>query len=87
MLRWSHVLAQQERYEDLLAQAESNRLSRGPQPATENRTRVDAELRAWLGRRLVVLGCSLQMQEANPSGLCADVLPGQTESTLACCDC
>jgi hypothetical protein len=86
-LRWSHVLAHQERYDDLRAEADRELLTTGPQPAAENCTRVDAELRAWLGWRLVVLGCRLQMQEANPSGLCADVLGGQTESTLACCDC
>lgn len=87
MLRWSHVLAHQERYEDLLAEADSQRLATEPQAATENRTPVDAELRASPGWRVLVLGCRLPAQQANPSSLCVDALGGRTESTLACCEC
>ncbi len=86
-MRWSHVLAHQERYDDLLAEAERERLATGPQAVSEKLTHVNDRVRAWLGRRLVILGCRLQAQHANPSWLCVDVLVGKTENTLACGDC
>jgi hypothetical protein len=87
MLRWSHVLAHQERYEDLLAEAESERLAIEPQTASERRTPVDGRLLAWLGRRLVTLGCRLQAQQVNPSWLCVDLRVEQAENAVDCGRC
>jgi hypothetical protein len=87
VLRWSHVLAHQERYEDLLAEAEKERLTRELQAACEKRTSVDDRLRAWLGPRLVTLGCRLQAQQANPSWLCVDLRVEQAENAVDCGQC
>ncbi|NIN69072.1 MAG: hypothetical protein GTO63_31180 [Anaerolineae bacterium] len=87
MLRWSHVLAHQERYEDLLAEAEREQLATEPQAASEKRTPVDDRLLAWLGRSLVTLGCRLQAQQGNPSWPCVDLRVEQAENAVDCGQC
>ena len=87
MLRWSHVLAHQERYEDLVAEAERERLATELQAASEKRTPVDDRLLALLGRRLVTLGCRFQAQQANPSWLCVDLRVEQAENAVDCGRC
>lgn len=87
MLSWSQVLAHQERYEDLYTEAEGNRLTRQALAVSRKRGRIHHRALARLGRRLVILGCRLQVGEANPSWLGVDVLVGNTENTLACGDC
>lgn len=62
MLRWSEVLALQERYEDLRAEAESERLARQLLAGCDRRGRFHDQVLALLGRSLVTLGYRLQEQ-------------------------
>lgn len=86
-MRWSHVLAHQERYEDLLAEAERERLARELEAVTENRSPVHDRLLAWLGHRLVTVGWRLQAQQANPSWLCVELRVEQAENAVDCGRC
>lgn len=60
MQGWSGVLAQQERYEDLLREAERNRLARHELVLKERSSRRHCRAIAWLGRALVAWGWRLQ---------------------------
>jgi hypothetical protein len=86
-LRWSYVLAHQERYEDLRGEAEKERLARELQAASEKRTPIDDRLLAWLGGLLVALGYRLQARQANPSWLCVDLRVEQAENAAECGRC
>lgn len=87
MLRWSEVLAHQQCYEDLLAEARKPQLASRLLARPEKRTRVNGRLLAWLGGRLVTLGTRLQVHEANPIWLYATLEADCTERTPECSGC
>ena len=70
MLRWSQVLAYQQRYEDLRAEAESERLARQLLAGCNSRGRFDDRVLALLGRSLVTLGYRLQKQRGTAGRTC-----------------
>jgi hypothetical protein len=59
MLNWLDFLAQQERYKDLLREAEGYRLIRKALADRPRRTYLHCQALVWLGRWLVVLGYDL----------------------------
>jgi hypothetical protein len=59
MLDWVHIMVAQEHYKDLLRQAENERLIRQAR-ARHRRPELYRRAMAWLGRRLVTWGASLQ---------------------------
>lgn len=87
MLRWSEVLAHQQRYGDLLAEARKPQLARWLLAGPKKRTRVHGRLLAWLGGRLVTLGTRLQVHEANPIWLYTALQADCTERTPECSGC
>ena len=60
MLSWSDIIAHQERYADLLREAERERLVRQVLAGREGRDRFYCRGLTWLGRNLVTWGCRLQ---------------------------
>lgn len=62
MLNWRDVLVQQERHQDLLREAEQERLIRQAVAARERRDRFYSRALAWLGRQLVAWGWRLQQR-------------------------
>jgi len=70
VLRWSEFLALQERYEDLRAEAESERLARQLLAGCDRRGRFHDQVLALLGRSLVTLGYRLQEQGATGGRSC-----------------
>ena len=60
MLNWSHVTAQQERYQDLLREAEQDGLFEQMQAGHAMRNRFHCQALTWLGNRLVAWGWRLQ---------------------------
>jgi hypothetical protein len=87
VLRWSEVLAHQQRYEDLLAEGSKPQLAIWLLAGAEKRTRVHGRLLAWLGGRLVTLGTRLQVDEANPIWLYTTLQADCTERTPECSGC
>jgi hypothetical protein len=59
MLNWQDVLARQERHQDLLREAEQERLVR---QMVAGRDRFYSRALAWLGRQLVAWGWRLQQR-------------------------
>ena len=59
MFLWSDILARQERAQDLLREAEQERLARQALAGRE-RPRVANRMLSWLGRRLIEWGVNLQ---------------------------
>ena len=59
MLNWLDFLVQQERYKDLLREAEEYRLIRKALAGRTRRTRLHCQALVWLGRWLVVWGYDL----------------------------
>jgi hypothetical protein len=78
MLGWSGVLAQQERYRELLREAERNHLAVHELALQERSSRWHRRAIAWLGRTLVAWGWRLQ--DRREAGLEMAGLPG----TVAC---
>ena len=70
MLRWSQVLAYQQRYEDLRAEAESQRLARRLLTGCDRRGRFHDKVLDLLGRGLVTLGYRLQRQRGTAGRTC-----------------
>jgi len=69
MLNWSDYLIQQERYKNLLAEAETERMLQRPDtqlPRQHNR-RMHRRAIAALGRTLVALGWRLQDANDHPA--------------------
>ena len=64
MSGWSDVLAQQERYRDLLRKADRNRLAIHELALQERNSRWHYRTMAWLGRALVTWGARLQERYA-----------------------
>lgn len=60
MLGWLDVVAQQERYKDLLREAQSGRLVLHELALAERRDRFHRRVISWLGRGLVAWGWRLQ---------------------------
>jgi len=60
VLRWSDIAVQQERYRDLLREAETERLLRTAKDPTQSNHRFYGRALTWLGQRLVAWGLSLQ---------------------------
>ena len=60
MVNWLDFLVQQERYKDLLREAEEYRLIRKALAGRPRRTRLHCQALVWLGRRLVAWGWRLQ---------------------------
>ncbi len=60
MLTWLDIAVQQERYRDLLREAETERLLRQVKDPTPSNRRFYGRALIWLGRRLVAWGLSLQ---------------------------
>ena len=67
MLNWSHVTAQQERYQDLLCQAEQDGLYEQMQAGRTMRDRFHCRVLTWLGDRLVAWGRRLQARYGPPA--------------------
>jgi hypothetical protein len=60
MLNWSHVAAQQERYQDLRDEAEQDGLFEQVRAGHAMRDRFHRQALTWLGDRLVAWGWRLQ---------------------------
>ena len=60
MLNWSHVTAQQERYQDLRREAEQDALFEQMQAGNAKRARFHRQALTWVGNRLVAWGWRLQ---------------------------
>ncbi len=60
MVNWNDVLAQQERYKDLLREAEKAQLVRQAAAGRGRRDGLHRRVLTWLGLRLVAWGCYLQ---------------------------
>ena len=61
MVSWEDVLAQRERYQDLLREAEKHRLVRQALAGRQRRHHL-CQVMNWLGRRMVAWGQRLQKQ-------------------------
>lgn len=66
-LRYGDYLVARERYEDLLREAERERLVRQPLAGREKRHPFYSGALTWLGRRLVAWGWRLQHRYASYS--------------------
>ncbi|TKJ30016.1 MAG: hypothetical protein CEE40_06305 [Chloroflexi bacterium B3_Chlor] len=64
MLGWRDIVAQQERYKDLLREAERHRLVLHELALHERKNRFGCRAMAWLGRALVAWGWRLQERYA-----------------------
>jgi hypothetical protein len=60
MIDWNAVRARQERYQDLLHDAEKYRLTRQVLAGRETHNRFYCRAQIWLGRQLVTWGWRLQ---------------------------
>ena len=60
VVSWKDVLVQQERYQDLLREAERHRLVRQVLAGRQRRQRAYCRAINWLGRRMVAWGQRLQ---------------------------
>ena len=60
MLSWTDVVARQERYADLLREAESERLARQVMARGRTHGRFHRRALGWMGHHLVTWGCRLQ---------------------------
>ncbi len=60
MLRWFDVVGQQERYKELLREAQRSRLVLHELALSERRDRFHRRVISWLGRGLVTWGWRLQ---------------------------
>jgi len=60
MILWSDIVARRERYEDLMREAEQERLMRQMLAGRGTNDRLYARALAWLGRQLVDWGRGLQ---------------------------
>ena len=67
MLNWSHVTAQQERYQDLLREAEQDGLFEQLRAGHARRDRLHRQALTWLGNRLVAWGGRLQERYGAPA--------------------
>jgi hypothetical protein len=66
MLNWSHVTAQQERYQDLRREAEQDGLFEQMQAGRARRDRFHCQALTWVGNRLVAWGGRLQERYGAP---------------------
>ena len=60
MLSWTDIVARQERYADLLREAETERLIRQAMGRGRTHGRFHRRALSWLGHHLVTWGCALQ---------------------------
>ena len=60
MLSWTDIVARQERYMDLLHEAETERLVRQVTGRHPRHGRLYRRALSWLGHHLVTWGCRLQ---------------------------
>ena len=60
MLSWTDIVARQERYADLLREAETERLIRQAMGRGQAHGRFHCRALSWLGHHLVTWGCRLQ---------------------------
>jgi hypothetical protein len=60
MLSWTDIVARQERYADLLREAESERLIRQAMGRGQTNGRFHRQALSRLGHHLVTWGCALQ---------------------------
>jgi hypothetical protein len=60
MLSWTDIVARQERYADLLREAETERLVRQVTGRHRRHGRFRRRALSWLGHHLVTWGCRLQ---------------------------
>ena len=60
MISWNDYLVKQERYQDLLREAERQRLVRRVLAGRQRRQRAHCRAMNWLGRRMVAWGQRLQ---------------------------
>jgi hypothetical protein len=80
MFGWSHIMAQQARYKDLLREAERYRLICQVLAGRGKCDRFWYRALTWLGQRLVAWGCRLQERY----GVAATVVhPSACQPTLA----
>jgi hypothetical protein len=84
MLSWKDILARQEHYNDLLGEAEKERLVRQALAGRARRVRLYCRALTWLGLRLVAWGCYLQKRygaAVEAPALRAEITPGEPLST------
>ena len=74
MINWNDIWVQQERYQDFLKEAETERLARLARMASPQYRGLRRQTLAWLGQQLVVWGQNLECQ----SGVPAPVINRQT---------
>ena len=79
MMNWSHIAAQQERYDDLLHEAERERLFHRASTDRKRLARLYAQILVWLGHRLVDWGWRLQ---ARRGAVAAAVRPCECQPYL-----
>ena len=66
MMTWKELWMQQERYQELLREAQTERFLRQARTASPQYRRLRRRALIWLGRRLVAWGQSLQCRSGAP---------------------
>jgi len=86
--RRSQVLAHEERYDDLLAEAEGDQLARQVLAGPDGRAPLRDQLLAWVGDHLGRWGCHLWARQSTPMHLCTIMrVDGLQESVEQSCQC
>ena len=67
MMTWKELWMQQERYQELLREAQTERFLRQARTASPQYRRLRRRALIWLGRQLVAWGQSLQCRSGVPS--------------------